>query len=86
MNESREHLHGLFWDYLDALIEADARSTESPYGLRAVEDVACDPVRIAVSDETRRNKGFLRYVKKELKERTEKLRSVSDEYDLAQDG
>lgn len=84
-SENREHLHGLFWEFLTALDDAEARSTESPYGLHDVADVAVDPSRIAVSDEVRRSKGFLRATRKELRARTEALKDVNSSFDEAAD-
>lgn len=80
-----EHTHGLWRAFLLALEDAEARSTESPYGLHDVADVAVDPTRIAVSDEVRRSKGFLRATRKELRARTQALQDVNSSFDEAAD-
>lgn len=76
---------GLWREFLLLLLDAEARSQESPYGVRSVADVAVDPNRIAVSDELRSGKGFLRFTRKELRDRIERLQQVIADYDDAQD-
>lgn len=76
---------GLWAEFLNLLLDAGARSEASPYGVRSTADVAVDPHRIAVSDELRSGKSFLRFTKKELRDRIERLQKVISDYDDAQD-
>lgn len=76
---------GLWFEFLNLLLEAEARAEASPYGLRKVEDVAVDPYRIAVSDELRSGKGYLRITRRQLKEHIAGLKGVISDYDVASD-
>lgn len=85
MSSTEDSSIGTWRTFLLALQDAEARSTESPYGARAVEDVACDPVRMEVSHEVRRSKAYLRATRKELKVRTEALQRAISKFDEAEE-